>query len=154
MTVTYAMKDGILRRKEQANQGRPFGEALQRWVRNDPSLHTDCVRAAVCIESYGPLVHNNWDIYALLRRQYKPAEMIVIPGGAHALSRQPERLLSLQGNVDWFRFWLLGGERQKPVLRGETAAHLQAQYARWRQMLDLERADEARPRCVREGGAD
>lgn len=154
LTVTYAVKDGILRRKEQANQGGPFGEALPRWVRNDPSLHTDCVRAALRIESYGPLVQNNWDIYALLRRQYKPAEMIVIPGGAHALSRPAERLLSLQGNVDWFRFWLLGGERQEPVLPGETAADLQAQYTRWRQMADLKRADEARPRCEREGGGE
>ncbi|MGC4075830.1 MAG: hypothetical protein QM702_02105, partial [Rubrivivax sp.] len=155
MTVTYAVKDGIQRRKEQTNQGGPFGAALQRWIRNDPSLHTDCVRAALRIESYGPLVQNNWDVYALLRRQYKPAEMVVIPGGAHALSRPAERLLSLQGHVDWFTFWLQGRERTDLMLPGETAADLQAQYARWRQMVELKRADEARPRCDRmaEGGS-
>lgn len=155
MTVTYAVKDGIQSRKEATNQGSPFGESLARWVRNDPSLHTDCVNAALRIESYGPLVQNNWDLYALLRRQYKPAEMVVIPGGAHSLSQPGERMISLQGNVDWYRFWLQGEERSEVVLAGETDATLKDQYARWRQMAQLKRADDAKSRCERvtSGGA-
>jgi len=104
MTITYSVLDGIQLKKERLNQGAPFGPTLNRWIRNDPSLHTDCIRAALRFEAYGPHVHNNWDIYALLRRQYKPVEMIVFPQGAHALSRPSERMISLQGNVDWFRF--------------------------------------------------
>lgn len=148
MAVTYAANDGALARKERTNGGGPFGNTLDRWVRNDPALHTDCVKAALRIETYGPWVLNNWDIHALLRRQYKPAEMIVIPDGTHALSRPSERMISLQGNVDWHRFWLKGEERSEVFLLAETDASLKQQYTRWRQMADLKRADDAKPRCV------
>jgi len=154
MVVSYAAKDGIQGRKEAANEGTPSGESLQRWIRNDPSLHTQCINAALRIETYGAMSLNNWDIYALLRRQYKPAEMIVIPGGAHALSRPSERMLSLQGNVDWYRFWLKGEERTTLVMPNETDAALKSQYARWREMAELKRADDAKPPCVRPIGGE
>ena len=112
-------------------------------------MHTDYVKAAIRIESYGPLVLNNWDIHALLRRQYKAAEMVVIPEGAHSLSRPSERMISLQGNVDWYRFWLKGEERAEIALLSETDNALRAQSLRWRQMAELKRADDARPRCTR-----
>lgn len=149
VAVTYGSGDNMVTRKENINGGPAYGPSLPNWVRNDPALHTDCVRAAMRIETYGPWVLNNWDVYALLRRQYKPAEMIVIPDGTHSLSRPSDRMVSLQGNVDWYRFWLLGEERREPVLTGETVELLQAQYARWRQMAELRSADERRPRCDR-----
>lgn len=146
--ITYAASDNVLARKERTNEGSPFGASLADWVRNDPSLHTDCIRAALRIETYGPWVLNNWDVYALMRRQYKPVEMVVIPGGSHALSRPAERMVSLQGNVDWHRFWLKGEERSEVVVPGETAEDLRQQYLRWRQMVDLKRADDAKPPCA------
>ena len=106
------------------------------------------------IEAYGSNVQNNWDIYALLRRQYKPVEMVVFPQGAHALSRPSERMISLQGNVDWYRFWLKGEERSELVLAKETAAALRDQYARWNQMVPLKRAVDAKPGCVRTAGGE
>ena len=148
MTITYGFMDSTQARKEQTNGGGPFGGTLGQWIRHDPSLHTDCVDAALRIETYGPWVLNNWDIYALMRRQYKPVEMIVIPGGSHAMSRPGERMVSLQGNVDWYRFWLKGEERAGLVLPGESVADLSAQYARWRPMVDMKRAGEAAPRCA------
>jgi len=151
-TVTYG-RDGVSARKESINEGHPYGESLARWMRNDPAMHTDCVKAAMRIETYGPLVLNNWDIYALLRRQYKAAEMVVIPEGAHSLSRPSERMISLQGNVDWYRFWLKDEERTELVLPGETDEGLRAQYVRWRQMAELKRADDAKPGCARADGA-
>lgn len=152
-TVTYGAGDAMSTRRERVNDALPFGESFARWARHDPSMHTDCVTAALRIETYGPAVLNNWDIYALLRRQYKAVEMIVIPEGSHSLSRPSERMVSLQGNVDWFRFWLNGEERDVPVVPGETARTLAAQYVRWREMAELKRADDARPRCARrEGG--
>jgi len=153
VAVTYGGGDNLWARKERINDGLPFGPSLDRWIRSDPSLHTDCVRTALRIETYGPAVLNNWDIYALLRRQYKPAEMIVIPGGSHSLSRPGERMLSLQGNVDWHRFWLTGEEREQPLLDGETRESLQKQYAEWRQMREMKRVDDARPRCARQQSA-
>jgi dipeptidyl aminopeptidase/acylaminoacyl peptidase len=149
MTITYGFRDEILNRKENTNQAKPYGESMPRWVRNDPSLHTDCIRAALRIETYGREVHNNWDLYALMRRQYKPVELIYFPYGAHALGRPSDRMTSLQGNVDWYRFWLKGEKRSEVVLRGETVPNLVEQYGRWEQMAELKRADEAKPGCLR-----
>lgn len=148
-TLTYGIADAIWQRKEQVNEGLPVGDKLATWVRNDSALHTDCIRAALRIETYGALVLNNWDIYALLRRQYKPAEMIVLPNGTHSLQGPGDRMMSLQGNVDWYAFWLAGKERTVPLLDSETTESVAAQYARWRQMATLKAADDARPRCVR-----
>lgn len=149
MTITYAFNDGSQIGKERTNGGGPFGPSLRHWINNDPSLHTDCLRSALRIESYGPEVHNNWDIYALLRRQYKPAELIVFPQGGHSLSRPSDRMISLQGNVDWYRFWLKGEERTELVVPGESASTLGAQYVRWRQMKGLSPSSEDRSGCVR-----
>lgn len=149
LTITYAFADSTLKSKEDGNQGAPFGETRERWIRNDPSLHTDCIRAALRIESYGAEAKNNSDIYALLRRQYRPVEMLKFPEGGHALSRPSERMISLQGNVDWYRFWLKGEKRQELVIPTETAESLQAQYVRWDQMATMKTAADAKPRCVR-----
>lgn len=75
--------------------------------------------------------------------------MIMIPQGSHALSRPSERMISLQGNVDWYRFWLKGEQRSEPLVPSETAATLREQYARWGQMVELKRAVDAKPGCVR-----
>jgi hypothetical protein len=150
MTITYSVLDGIQIEKERMNEGAPFGESLHRWIRNDPSLHTDCINAALRIEAYGPEVHNNWDIYALLRRQYKPVEMIVIPQGDHALSRPSERMISLQGNVDWYRFWLQGARRSELVLPMETDVALKDQYTRWDQMAEMKAAANGKTGCMRD----
>jgi dipeptidyl aminopeptidase/acylaminoacyl peptidase len=149
VTITYAVKDSIQLRKEEANQGGPYGASWANWIKNDPSLHTDCIRAALRMETYGPEVHNNWDIYALLRRQYKPVEFIFFPHGAHALARPKDRMISLQGNVDWYRFWLKDEKRSEVLIPGESAASLSEQYRRWGQMAELKRADDAKPACVR-----
>jgi dipeptidyl aminopeptidase/acylaminoacyl peptidase len=152
-TVSYGAGDNFALRAEELNQGLPFGPSRDGWLRNDPALHTECVTAAVRIETYGPWVLPNWDVYALLRRQYKPAEMIVIPGGTHALSRPSERMVSLQGNVDWYRFWLKGEERTRPFLAAETRESLAAQYVRWRQMSTMKKEERAASRCTRAEGS-
>lgn len=147
-TVAYGVEGW--RQMESMNQGLPYGSTRESWMRNDPALNTDCVRAALRIESYGAPVYGNYDIYALLRRQYKPVEMILIPGGAHSLSTPSERMISLQGNLDWYRFWLKGEERTVPMLAGETPASLRAQYDSWRQMEKMKADHDAKPRCARE----
>jgi dipeptidyl aminopeptidase/acylaminoacyl peptidase len=153
MAISYGAGDNIWIRVERLNNGLPYGSTLDRWVENDPALHTDCVQAALRIETYGPWVLPNWDIYALLRRQYKPAEMIVIPGGTHSLSRPGERMISLQGNVDWFRFWLKGEDRTELTLPAETPESLAAQYTRWRQMETLKKDAADASSCGRKSGA-
>jgi len=112
-------------------------------------MHTDCIRAALRIETYGPWVLNNWDLYALLRRQYKPAEMVVLPGAMHSLAVPGDRMVSLQGNVDWYAFWLAARKREVPLLATETTESLATQYARWQQMEILKKIDDKRPACAR-----
>jgi dipeptidyl aminopeptidase/acylaminoacyl peptidase len=146
-TLTYGFTDYTWGHKETVNHGIPARQNLSAWVRTDPSLNTECIRSALRIETYGVPVHNHWDIYALLRRQYKAADMILIPGGSHGLSTPSERMISLQGNVDWFNFWLKGEKRRGELLATETEASLRAQYEAWDQMAGLKQADDRLPRC-------
>ena len=148
LTITNAATDSLLMKKERANGGGLYGPWRKNWLANDPSLHTDCIRAAIRVEAYGTTVHNNWDIYALLRRQYKPAEMILLPEGEHALGRPADRMISLQGNVDWYKFWLNGEKRTVPLVAGETVASLAQQYARWEPMRTFKQLGDTGPVCT------
>ncbi|WP_418319622.1 hypothetical protein [Piscinibacter sakaiensis] len=147
LIVTTGHSDYVYRRFEATNAGMPYGDGLANWVARDPSLHTDCIRAAVRIENYGPSSKIHWDTYGLLRRQQKAVEKVVFPGGAHALGHPYDRMISLQGNVDWYAFWLRGEERSQVILRSETAQSLRRQYVRWREMAELKRLDDAKARC-------
>jgi len=147
--ILYGALDRMWERIEKFNEGMPFGNTLDAWVRNDPNLHTDCIHSAVRIEGYGNVVKTNWDTYALLRRQQKAVEMVVVPDDSHSLLVPGDRMLSLQGNVDWHAFWLAGRTRTTPEVPSETTESLAAQYARWRQMAMLKDTDDARPQCVR-----
>lgn len=149
-SLTYGFFDATWGHIERLNQGGPFGSSRADWLRNDPALNTDCINAALRIESYGDSLLPNYDVYAQLRRQYRPAEMVLIPGGFHSLGLPSERMISLQGNVDWYRFWLTGEKRREPLLAGETNASLRAQYDAWDQMAKMKAANDTKPRCSRE----
>jgi hypothetical protein len=67
-----------------------------------------------------------WELFAALTRLNKPVEMIYMQDGSHVLEKPWQRMISQQGNVDWFAFWLNGEEDPNPA-KAE-------QYARWRQL--------------------
>lgn len=75
--------------------------------------------------------------------------MVVFPGGSHSLGTPGDRMTSLQGNVDWYGFWLAGKTRTAPVLASETNESVQMQFQSWQQMAAMKAADDARPACVR-----
>jgi hypothetical protein len=125
---------------ERRLEAKPWGEDTEVWARRDPSLHTDCIEAAVRYEFYNLYVYQGWETYALLRRQGKPVEVVIFPRGLHQLRRPQERLDSLQGNVDWFRFWLKGEEDGDPAKS--------AQYERWREMKKRAPPARDRARCT------
>ena len=56
-------------------------------------------------------------------------------------------MLGCASNVDWYRFWLLGGDRTDTFPPGECAATLRRQYKRWRQIEELRRLDVAQAHC-------
>jgi hypothetical protein len=56
-------------------------------------------------------------------------DLIYLPEATHLLVRPSDRLISQQGNVDWFTFWLKDQERD------DAAEH--SQYERWRALRRL-----------------
>jgi len=50
----------------------------------------------------------------------------MLEDGLHVLQKPWERMISQEGSVDWFAFWLQGYEDPDPAKR--------EQYARWHQL--------------------
>jgi hypothetical protein len=108
---------------------KPFGPGLKEWVHRAPGFNLDKVRTPLRIEASGlASILGEWETYASLFSQGKPADLIYFPFGDHVLQKPLERLASQQGNVDWFRFWLEGEEDPDPSKRD--------QYARWRKLRE------------------
>ncbi|HTF71812.1 MAG TPA: hypothetical protein VK638_55010 [Edaphobacter sp.] len=115
----------ILRQMERIRETSPFGDGLKKWMEEAPGFHLDQVQSPVRIEAINPSsALQEWELYASLRIQKKPVDLIYFPHGTHIHQKPMERLESQQGNVDWFRFWLQGYEDPDPAK--------QTQYERWR----------------------
>jgi hypothetical protein len=56
-------------------------------------------------------------------------DYFIYPNDGHVTERPEHRFISLQRNLDWFEFWLLGKEND--------AASKGDQYPRWRQYRSL-----------------
>jgi dipeptidyl aminopeptidase/acylaminoacyl peptidase len=117
------------------NGGLPFGDQLNLWLKNSPGFNLDKVNAPVRVValSAGSVV-GMWEWYAGLRLQKKSVDFIEIPAGVHLLQRPWDRRISMQGIVDWYRYWLLD-EEDADSLKTD-------QYARWRDL----RKDYSAPR--------
>jgi len=110
----------------------PFGDGLPAWTKAAPGFNLYRVQAPLLIASIGPgSILGEWEIYASLRMQKKPVDLMYIPDGQHILQKPLERLASQQSNVDWFRFWLQGYEDPNPLKK--------AQYTRWRSLRALQK---------------
>ena len=112
---------------------QPFGEGLKTWVQKAPAFNLDKVITPVRIEVHDlrTLLHD-WELYAGLRLQHKPVDLIQLPDAVHDVTKPLERLASEQEDVDWFNFWLNGHEDPDPS-KAE-------QYLRWR-LLQKQRDD-------------
>jgi hypothetical protein len=109
------------------NGGLPSDDFLQSWLKRSPGFNLDKVIAPVRIEeyAYGSLL-GGWEWFSGLSFRDKPVELIWIPFGTHLLVKPWERLVSQQGNVDWFDYWLNGRSDPDPAKR--------EQYQRWERM--------------------
>jgi hypothetical protein len=123
---------------EQLMGALPFGDGLSLWQQRSPGFLLDKVDAPVRIEAHGRYdtgaLQGEWEWYSGLARLGKPVELIYLPDGAHVLEKPWERMVSQQGNVDWFCFWLKGEEDPDPA-KAE-------QYARWRELRQLQEESE------------
>jgi dipeptidyl aminopeptidase/acylaminoacyl peptidase len=123
--VNYVLFQGV--DSVGVNGGLPSGAGLALWLKNSPGFNLDKVTAPVRIEeyAYGSLL-GGWEWFSGLSFREKPVELIWIPFGTHLLVKPWERLVSQQGNVDWFDFWLQGRSDPDPAKK--------EQYQRWEAM--------------------
>ena len=113
------------------NGGPPWGGARGEWQDRAVGFNLDRVSAPLLLTAITPgSLLGEWEPFAGLLLQGKPAEMVLIPDGVHVLVKPWERMTSQQGAVDWYRFWLKGEEDPDPA-KGE-------QYARWRELRKLQ----------------
>lgn len=116
------------------NGGLPFGPSLASWLKLSPGFNLDKVRTPVRLEYYGwGAFLFGWQSFSGLTLLKKPVDFIWLPEGQHLLVKPWERMASLQGNVDWFLFWLKGLEDADPGKK--------LQYERWRALRGLAGAD-------------
>lgn len=105
---------------------RFWGDDRAIWLTNSPNFNVHRINTPLRLEHYGVKYNFYWDMFALLRRNRSPVEMIHIPLAYHVLQRPQARYTSQQGNVDWFAFWLEDYEDPDP---SKTE-----QYERWRKL--------------------
>jgi hypothetical protein len=116
---------------EGTNGRPPFGEGLTSWLENAAGFNLYKVKTPVRLEAHsrGSLL-GEWEWFASLWRLSKPVELVLIPDATHVPVKPWERMVSQQGDVDWFCFWLKGEEDSDPAKAG--------QYTRWRELRKLQ----------------
>lgn len=106
--------------------GPPYGDSYKNYEVFSPALNAHRVRIPV-LREYGPEVgFQSFEFYSALQRDGVPVEQVFYPRETHICSQPIHRFHSMQRNLDWFRFWLLGKEDSDPTKR--------EQYQRWRAM--------------------
>ncbi|MHB8413384.1 MAG: hypothetical protein ACYDDI_15760 [Candidatus Acidiferrales bacterium] len=108
----------------------PFGASMKSWIQDSPGFNLDKVRTPVRLEYYGRGAFlGGWQWFSGLSLLRKPVDFIWLPCGSHLLVKPWDRLVSEQGNVDWFSFWLEGKEDRRRAKK--------QQYIRWSALRSL-----------------
>ena len=125
-----AFPNGMYEFESESNIGAPlWKDGIDLWLKRSPGFHLHKIDAALRIENYTPSVPEQWEVFAQLRRHQRPVELVQINDGQHQLEPPWARHASLQGNVDWYSFWLKGEEDPNPVKAN--------QYLRWRKLRQM-----------------
>lgn len=112
--------------------GRPFGESLKSWLRISPGFNADKTHTPLRITTLRPeKLLLDWEWFEALTLLHKPVDMVMLKDGDHVLEKPYERLVSQEGNVDWFDFWLNRHED------GDSSKV--EQYTRWRHLRELQK---------------
>ena len=99
--------------------GPPYGETLKIWLDYAPAFSARNVRTPLLMQ-YNNKVSMAAEFYSALIVQGKPVELVLFPEGKHVLELPLQRAGSMQGSVDWFRFWLKGEENPHPQYEGQN----------------------------------
>jgi len=120
---------------EKVNGGVPFGKSLNLWAERSPGFNADKIRTPLRIVALRPAsLLVEWELFTSLSRLEKPVKLIYLQDGSHTLEKPWDRMISQQGNVDWFTFWLKGEEDPQPA-KAE-------QYTRWRELRKMQAENE------------
>jgi len=106
--------------------GSPYGEYDKRFDDLSTVRQAHQVSAPLLIEAAAQEMLHSLEFYTALRRLGKPVELIIYPDEGHIYSQPKHRLASMERNLDWFSFWLLGRTDPDPGKR--------EQYGRWTAM--------------------
>jgi dipeptidyl aminopeptidase/acylaminoacyl peptidase len=128
---------GLSSEAERMIGALPFGQGLSSWLKLSPGFNLDKIRTPLRIEALGSgSLLGEWEWFAGLSRLWKAVDLIYQPEADHIIEKPWERLVSQQGNVDWFSFWLKGEEDPAPAKT--------EQYAYWHKLRN-ERSQDPRP---------
>jgi dipeptidyl aminopeptidase/acylaminoacyl peptidase len=105
--------------------GPPCGDTFKAWLDYAPPFSAGRVRTPLMMQ-YHDKVSMAAEFYSALSVQGKPVELVLFPEGKHVLQLPQQRIGSMQGSVDWFRFWLQNYENPTPQYPD--------QYTRWRKL--------------------
>jgi dipeptidyl aminopeptidase/acylaminoacyl peptidase len=115
---------------DSLNGAPPFGKGLLKWLKVSPAFLMDKIDTPLRIQTLYPAsLLGDWHWFSGLATLGKAVEMIYIPDGTHILEKPWNRMISQQGNVDWFCFWLKNEEDTDPA-KAE-------QYKRWHNLRTL-----------------
>jgi hypothetical protein len=127
----YMAFSQFAREFEAVYGGPPYGKSMSRWLKQSPAFLIDRIETPLRIQTLGPeSLLSDWHWYSGLTQLGRPVEMTYIPEGTHILERPWDRIISEQGNVDWFCFWLKGEE--------DPDSTKTEQYKRWRELRALQ----------------
>jgi dipeptidyl aminopeptidase/acylaminoacyl peptidase len=106
--------------------GSPI-EGLNRYLEMSPLFHVAGLTSPTLLE-YGEqsLAVQGLEFQTALWRCGVPHELIVYPKTGHNMSRPAQEAESMERNLDWFDYWMLG--------KTDPSAEKQAQYERWKRM--------------------
>jgi dipeptidyl aminopeptidase/acylaminoacyl peptidase len=105
----------------------PFGAGLLLWMKRSPGFLLDKVQTPLQIQALAPAsLLEEWEWFAGLKRLGKPVDFLYLPTGTHILVKPWDRMVSQEGSVDWFCFWLKSEEDPDPMKT--------EQYVRWREL--------------------
>jgi dipeptidyl aminopeptidase/acylaminoacyl peptidase len=106
--------------------GSPYSDP-QRFISLSPVFHFEGLKTPTMLE-YGEqsLAVEGMEFQSALWRLGIPNELIVYPRTGHNIASPVLQLESMNRNLDWFDYWMLG--------RRDPAPEKQAQYERWKNL--------------------
>lgn len=121
---------GGVTQQYKALYGGDIASHPQEWLSQAPDLQGAHLETPVRIQIHGlDSILEEWGFYTSARAAHIPVELDYYPN-SHLLFRPQDRLYSLSGSLDWFRFWLQGYE--------DPAPDKADQYRRWEGLCDMQ----------------